>query len=246
MLNSRAGLETKFSPQFRTYSIVLMMAMRIAPVLLLFIILCSTVVQAVPVPTHPITTVAARYGVSSHDSTQLQLTSGSAYTGSLHHPSPIHLSPSKSIATSKEETSMVALARRRSLGWKIRHAFHGEGNKLGHKIKHGFQKLGHAIKHAAQKVGHAIKHAAQKVGHFIKTTGAKIAKVGLKIAATVGKIAGKVVGFIPGAKGIGKAMEGGSEGLNKASDAIHAHIGGKLGKAMKRMDKAQKIVGYIP
>lgn len=124
MLNSRAGLETKFSPQFRTYSIVLMMAMRIAPVLLLFIILCSTVVQAVPVPTHPITTVAARYGVSSHDPTQLQLTSGSAYTGSLHHSSPIHLSPSKSIATSKEETSMVALARRRSLGWKIRHAFH--------------------------------------------------------------------------------------------------------------------------
>jgi hypothetical protein len=41
-------------------------------------------------------------------------------------------------------------------------------------------------------------------------------------------------------------MEGESEGFNKASDAIHAHIGGKLGQAMHRMDKAQKVVGYIP
>jgi hypothetical protein len=57
----------------------------------------------------------------------------------------------------------------------------------------------------------------------------------------------QVVGFIPGVgKVVGKAMEGASEGLNKASDAIHAHIGGKLGQAMHRMDKAQKVVGYIP
>lgn len=142
---------------------------------------------------------------------------------------PIHL---PDLTARSDEAETVILVRRKSIAAKIRDAFH----KLGHKIKHAFQK-----------VGHAIKHAAQKVGHFLKTTGAKIAKVALKIVATVGKVAAKVVGFIPGVgKAVGKAMEGASEGLNKASDAIHAHIGGKLGKAMHRMDKAQKIVGYIP
>lgn len=81
----------------------------------------------------------------------------------------------------------------------------------------------------------------------MKTTGAKIVKVAFKIAATVGKAISKVVGLIPGAgKLAGKLVEGISDGLNKASDKIHAVIGGKLGKAMHNMDKAQKIEGYIP
>lgn len=81
----------------------------------------------------------------------------------------------------------------------------------------------------------------------MKTTGAKVAKVGLKIAATVGKSIGKVIGLIPGAgKLAGKIADGVSDGLNKASDKIHATIGGRLGRAMHNMDKAQKIEGYIP
>jgi len=112
---------------------------------------------------------------------------------------------------------------------------------------HHHESIAAKIRHAFHKVGEGISHAVHAVGHFIKTTGAKIAKVGLKIVATVQKVAAKVVGWLPGiGKPLGKIMEGESEGLNKASDAIHAHIGGKLGQAMHRMDKAQKIVGYIP
>ena len=119
---------------------------------------------------------------------------------------------------------------------------------MGHGIKVG--------KHLAKLhdvtipplIGYADEFsAAQKVGHFIKTTGAKIVKVGLKIVSTVGKAAGKVIGFLPGVgKLAGKITDGISDGLNKASDKIHAHIGGKLGQAMRNMDKAQKIEGYIP
>ncbi|KAF5324364.1 hypothetical protein D9619_011106 [Psilocybe cf. subviscida] len=233
MLTSRAGLKRAFSPPLRADSGPLMSTMRIAAVLLLLIGLSTAMVQAAPVSTTPTTTAisAPCRGVTTYDIVQSQLKPNIAHTVPHHHRSAIDLSPPEPTVIAREETGIVVLVRRKSLGARIRAAFH----KLGHKIKHAFQK-----------VGHAIKHAAQKVGHFIKTTGAKIAKVGLKIAATVGKIAGKVIGFIPGAKGIGKAIEGGSEGLNKASDVIHAHIGGKLGKAMKRMDKAQKIVGYIP
>jgi hypothetical protein len=99
----------------------------------------------------------------------------------------------------------------------------------------------------AQKIGHGIKVAAQKVGHFIKTTGAKIIKVGLKIVSTIQKVAAKVVGFIPGVgKVLGKVLEGASAATNAISNKIHVKIGGKLGKAMAGMDKARKIVGYIP
>lgn len=56
-----------------------------------------------------------------------------------------------------------------------------------------------------------------------------------------------MLSFIPVVgKVIGKAVEGASKGLNAASDAIHAKIGGKLGKAMDRMSKVQKVEGYIP
>lgn len=33
---------------------------------------------------------------------------------------------------------------------------------------------------------------------------------------------------------------------NKASNAIHANLGKGLNKAMHRMDKGQKVMGYIP
>jgi Flp pilus assembly pilin Flp len=210
--------------------------------MLLFIIsLSMAMVQAAPSPTHPTPSLVSSNcmrrsdGVlgsilpdGAYDAVQSKFKLSSPYTGFPHSHGQIH-SPEQTMGNGVET---VVLVRRKSIAAKIRDAFH----HLGHKIKHAFEK-----------VGHAIKHAAQKVGHFLKTTGAKIAKVALKIVATVGKIAAKVVGFIPGVgKVVGKAMEGASEGLNKASDAIHAHIGGKLGQAMHRMDKAQKVVGYIP
>lgn len=175
-------------------------------------------------------------GCISHDGAydvpQSKFRLNSLYTESSRPHTSIYLPTDIPESITREGAETVVLVRRKSIAAKIRDAFH----RLGHKIKHAFEN-----------VGHAIVHAAKKVGHFLKTTGAKIAKVALKIVATVGKVVAKVVGFIPGVgKAVGKAIEGGSEGLNKASDAIHAHIGGKLGKAMQRMDKAQKIVGYIP
>lgn len=89
--------------------------------------------------------------------------------------------------------------------------------------------------------------AAQKVGHFIKTTGAKIAKVGLKIWSTATKALSKVAQFIPViGKPLSKAMDGASAVENKVSDSIHVKLGKKLDKAMHRMDKGQKVMGYIP
>jgi hypothetical protein len=141
--------------------------------------------------------------------------------GGHGHPAPAHPAPASHPAPAQHNAAPPPAHHHESIAAKIRGAFH--------KVKEG------------------LSHAVHAVGHFIKTTGAKIAKVGLKIVATAQKIAAKVVGWLPGiGKPLGKIMEGESEGLNKASDAIHAHIGGKLGQAMHRMDKAQKVVGYIP
>jgi hypothetical protein len=89
--------------------------------------------------------------------------------------------------------------------------------------------------------------AAKKVWHFVKTTGAKILKFGLKIVESVGEVAGKIIGFIPG---IGKPIDRAIEGLSKAagaiSDRIHVKLSAKLEKGMKVMDKADKIMSYIP
>ncbi|KAF9479851.1 hypothetical protein BDN70DRAFT_660247 [Pholiota conissans] len=119
--------------------------------------------------------------------------------------------------------------------------------KVGGGIKKVAKKVGRGIKKVAKKVGHGIKTAAKKVGHFVKTTGAKIAKVGLKVWSTAQKLASKVVQFIPVVgKPLSKVLDGASAVTNAASNAIHAKIGGKLGKAMKVMDKTRKIAGYIP
>jgi hypothetical protein len=63
----------------------------------------------------------------------------------------------------------------------------------------------------------------------------------------VQKVASKVAQFIPVVgKPISKALDGASAITNAASNAIHVKIGGKLGKAMRGMDKTRKIAGYIP
>ncbi|KAF9481090.1 hypothetical protein BDN70DRAFT_931204 [Pholiota conissans] len=104
-----------------------------------------------------------------------------------------------------------------------------------------------AIKKVAQKIGHAFKSAAKKVGHFVKTTGAKIAKVGLKAWSTAQRVASKAAQFIPVVgKPLSKILDGASAATNAASNAIHAKMGGKLGKAMNGMNKARKIAGYVP
>lgn len=50
-------------------------------------------------------------------------------------------------------------------------------------------------------------------------------------------------GLPPGASKF--LAKSGSE-LNKVSNAIHANIGGPLGKAMHGFDEAQKVASYIP
>ena len=45
---------------------------------------------------------------------------------------------------------------------------------------------------------------------------------------------------------VGKVITEASIKLNTASDAIHVHIGGKLGAVMHGMDRAQHIIGRIP
>jgi phage-related protein len=131
----------------------------------------------------------------------------------------------------------------RSIGSKIKHAF----QKVGSEIKHGFQKVGSEIKHVAQKVGTGIKTAVKKVGNFIKTTGAKIVKFGLKVVQSVGEVIGKVASFIPAiGKPIDQAINGVSKVAGVISDHIHAKLSAKLQKGMNVMNKADKIVDYIP
>ena len=89
--------------------------------------------------------------------------------------------------------------------------------------------------------------AAQKVGDFAKTTGAKIAKFGLKVYSTATQVAAKVAGFIPEiGTGVGKVLSGVSKAAGVVSDKIHANLGSKLEKGMNVMNKAQKVMGFIP
>ena len=61
------------------------------------------------------------------------------------------------------------------------------------------------------------------------------------------KAASKVVGWIPGiGKPVGRALEGISKLENLASDKIHADLGKKLEKGMNVLNKADKVMGYIP
>jgi hypothetical protein len=129
------------------------------------------------------------------------------------------------------------------IGSGIKHV----AEKIGHGIKKAAQAVGHGIKKAAQKVGKGIKTAAKKVGGFVKHTLGKVAKFGLKIVSVAQELAGKVVGFIPGiGKPLGKVLEGASKVTGFISDKIHANLGKKLEKGMKVMNKADKVMGYIP
>ena len=81
----------------------------------------------------------------------------------------------------------------------------------------------------------------------MKTTGAKIAKFGLKVVQSVDEVAGKVVGFIPGiGKPLGKVIEAEGKVAGMISDHIHVKLPGNLQKGMNIMNKADKIMDYIP
>ena len=87
---------------------------------------------------------------------------------------------------------------------------------------------------------------AKKVGAFVKHA-AGATKFGLKVTASVTEAAGKVAGFFPGfGKVAGKILEGVSKGSNMLSDKIPAHLSGKMEAGMEFMNKADKIMGYIP
>ncbi|KAF5324303.1 hypothetical protein D9619_011093 [Psilocybe cf. subviscida] len=122
------------------------------------------------------------------------------------------------------------------------------------KFRSSYNELPHHLSPIVLSLSEPVLAARDEASSGIvlvrrKSFGAKIRsgfhKVVHAIKSNIGKIA-KIVGVIPGAKIIGKAIDGGSQGLNAASNAIKGHFGGKLGRAMRGMDKAQKIVGYAP
>jgi hypothetical protein len=89
--------------------------------------------------------------------------------------------------------------------------------------------------------------AVKKVGKFVKTTGAKVAKFGLKVVESVGNVVGHVASFIPAiGKPIQQAIHGVSKVAGVVSDHIHANLSKKLQKGMNVMNKANKVMDYIP
>jgi hypothetical protein len=61
------------------------------------------------------------------------------------------------------------------------------------------------------------------------------------------RVVSKVVQFVPYVgKAASKALGTASDVANDASNAIHVKMGGKLGKAMRDINKTRKIAGYIP
>ena len=89
--------------------------------------------------------------------------------------------------------------------------------------------------------------AAKKVGKFVKNNGAKVAKFGLKVVQSVGEVAGHVASYIPGVgKPVQQAIHGVSTVAGVASDHIHAKLSKKLNQGMKVMNKADKVMSFIP
>lgn len=87
---------------------------------------------------------------------------------------------------------------------------------------------------------------AKQARTFIKHA-AGATKFGLQVTATVTEAAGKVAGFFPGfGKIAGKGLEGVSKGANMISNKIPAHLSGKMEAGMEFMNKADKIMRYIP
>ena len=81
----------------------------------------------------------------------------------------------------------------------------------------------------------------------MKTTGAKAAKFGLKVVQSVQQVASKVVNFIPGiGKPLSKAIDAESKIAGFVSDHINVKLPDNLEKGMNIMEKADKIMDYIP
>ena len=93
----------------------------------------------------------------------------------------------------------------------------------------------------------SLSIAAKKVGHFIKTTGAQVAKFGLKVVQTWEKAGSKILRYIPR---IGKPLSKVADAISKvagtASDHINVKLPSKLEKGMNVMNKANKVMGYMP
>lgn len=77
-----------------------------------------------------------------------------------------------------------------------------------------------------------------------------VEKVALKSVATAAEASSKLVGLVPGlgilGKPLGFAMNIGGKELNKVSNNIHAKTPQSVNDAMKKMNKAQKILSFIP
>jgi hypothetical protein len=128
---------------------------------------------------------------------------------------------------------------RRGIFDSIKHAV----QKVGNTIKSGIKKVGNAVKTVVHKVG----NAAKKTVHWMKTTGAPAIKFGLKAVSTAGRAASKVVQFVPGwGKPVSVALEAHSKVAGAISDKIPGKIPRKLRRASNVMDKANKIMDYIP
>jgi len=111
---------------------------------------------------------------------------------------------------------------------------------VGSKIKAAFQKFGSEVKHGVQT-------AVKKVGNFVKSSGAAVAKFATKVVQSVGEVVGHVASFIPAiGKPIQQAIHGVSEVAGVVSDHIHAKLSSKLQKGMNVMNKADKVMSYIP
>jgi len=187
-------------------------------VALVFALIIS-LVSAVPIPATESSTLSLRdNGLDS-----AKISTPHAATGALTH---------RHVLTDTDSDDSDQLVRR---------------SKIGDKIKHAFQKVGHAFQKVGSDIKKGIVTAAKKVGNFVKTTGAKVAKFGLKVVQSVGEVVGHVASFIPGiGKPIQQAIHGVSAVAGVVSDHIHAKLSAKLQKGMNVMNKADKVMSYIP
>jgi ElaB/YqjD/DUF883 family membrane-anchored ribosome-binding protein len=118
---------------------------------------------------------------------------------------------------------------------------------VGSKIRAVFQKVETGIKHVAQKAVEGVKTAVKKVDNFVRTQGAAVAKFGLKVVESVGEAVGHAAAFIPAiGKPIQEVIHGVSEVAGFASDHIKAKLSSKLQKGTNIMNKADKVMSYIP
>lgn len=81
----------------------------------------------------------------------------------------------------------------------------------------------------------------------MRTQGSAVAKFGFKVAESVGEVVGHAAAFIPAiGKPIQEAIHGASEVAGFVSDHIKAKLSNKLQKGVNIMNKADKVMSYIP